>query len=183
MRLDPSGGTQLAFGTKKVRTLNVLPKVLSLDARVLDDILPSKKGKKESGGLIKKQSQPGLMDGKVGDDAIEEQSEDPSKQDGSDSDSGDSSIDMDGDDEDKMYQNVLKEQNKADQMKDAKDKGQHLDDLVDKEMIDLLNVCNRLHMPKIETLEGKFVNFGEIQGSKKVLILDMDETMLQAKFL
>lgn len=68
-------------------------------------------------------------------------------------------------------------------MKDAKDKGEHLDDLVDKEMIDLLNVCNRLHMPKIETLESKMVDFGENQGSKKVLILDMDETMLQAKFL
>jgi hypothetical protein len=68
-------------------------------------------------------------------------------------------------------------------MKDAKDKGEHLDDLVDKEMIDLLNVCNRLHMPKIETLESKYVNFGENPGNKKVLILDMDETMLQAKFL
>lgn len=49
-------------------------------------------------------------------------------------------------------------------MKDAKDKGQHLDDLVDKEMIDLLSVCNRLHMPKIESIESKFVNFGENPG-------------------
>lgn len=71
---------------------------------------------------------------------------------------------MDGEDEDKMYQNILKEQNKADQMKDAKEKGQHLDDLVDKEMIELLNVCNRLHMPKLESIESKFVNFGENPG-------------------
>ena len=63
-------------------------------------------------------------------------------------------------------------------MKDSKDKGQHLDDLVDKEMIDLLSVCNRLHMPKLESIESKFVNFGENPGQKKVLILDMDETML-----
>jgi len=72
----------------------------------------------------------------------------------SDSDSGDSSIDMDGDadDEDKLYQKILAEQNKADTLKDAKDKGNHLDDLVDREMIELLNVCKRLHMPKLETI-------------------------------
>jgi len=45
-------------------------------------------------------------------------------------------------------------------MKDAKDKGTHLDDLIDREMIDLLNICKRLHCPKIEQLSDKFVNFG-----------------------
>lgn len=103
----------------------------------------------------------------------------------SDSDSGDSSIDMDGDadDEDKLYQKILAEQNKADTLKDAKDKGNHLDDLVDREMIELLNVCKRLHMPKLETIQSKYVNFGENPAKTKVLILDMDETMLAAKFL
>ena len=50
-------------------------------------------------------------------------------------------------------------------------------------MISLLNVCKRLHCPKLETISGKFVNFGEKPVNKKVLILDMDETMLHAKFL
>jgi predicted HTH transcriptional regulator len=52
LRLDPTGGTGLAFGTKKVRTLNSLPKMHSLDSRVMNDILPAKKSKKKmSGGL------------------------------------------------------------------------------------------------------------------------------------
>jgi hypothetical protein len=50
-------------------------------------------------------------------------------------------------------------------------------------MISLLNVCKRLHVPKIETLEAKYVNFGPNPENKKVLILDMDETMLHAKFI
>lgn len=68
-------------------------------------------------------------------------------------------------------------------MKDAKQKGEHLNDLVDEEMIELLNVCKRLHMPRSEALKDKFYNMGKRDGNKKVLILDMDETMLHARFL
>lgn len=68
-------------------------------------------------------------------------------------------------------------------MNEAKNKGEHLNDLVDKEMIALLNVCKRLHCPRIESLESKYVYFGENPLQKKTLILDMDETMLHAKFL
>ena len=68
-------------------------------------------------------------------------------------------------------------------MKDAKNKGEHLNDLIDKEMIALLNVCKRLHCPRIETIESKFVNFGDNPEQKKTLILDMDETMLHARFI
>jgi hypothetical protein len=69
------------------------------------------------------------------------------------------------------------------EIREAKKKGEHLDDLVDEEMISLLNVCKRLHQPKLESLASKFVHFGEKPPNKKLLILDMDETMLQAKFL
>ena len=102
-----------------------------------------------------------------------------------DDSSGDSSINMDGDedDEQKLYAQILSEQNKAASLKDAKQKGEHLDDLVDKEMIELLNVCKRLHCPKIEAIASKMVCFGENPPKSKVLILDMDETMLQAKFI
>lgn len=89
---------------------------------MLNDILPKKKKKQSSGGigLANKQQKAGLegiMEGKPGDEDIEEQSDDASqdgKSSASESDSNESSIDMDGEDEDKMYQNILKEQNKAD---------------------------------------------------------------------
>lgn len=68
-------------------------------------------------------------------------------------------------------------------MKDAKKKGEHLDDLIDDEMIELLNVCKRLHMPKEEAIKDKFYYMGPKDNNKKVLILDMDETMLHARFL
>jgi len=76
----------------------------------------------------------------------------------------------------------LSEKDKAANLRDAKQKGEHLDDLVDNEMIELLQVCKRLHCPKIEAIASKMINFGETTKTK-VLILDMDETMLQAKFI
>lgn len=51
-------------------------------------------------------------------------------------------------------------------------------------MIELLNVCKRLHCPKIEAIADKFVTFGPNPiGIQKVLVLDMDETMLHARFI
>ena len=50
-------------------------------------------------------------------------------------------------------------------------------------MIDLLNVCKRLHCPKLESIASKYVYFGNESKMNKVLILDMDETMLHARFL
>jgi len=59
---------------------------------------------------------------------------------------------MDEDNEDKIYTQIMSEQGKAQDMKAAKKKGEHLDDLVDKEMISLLKVCKGLHKPKIESI-------------------------------
>jgi TFIIF-interacting CTD phosphatase-like protein len=50
-------------------------------------------------------------------------------------------------------------------------------------MIELLNVCYRLHMPTMESIKDKCYNMGPRDGNKKVLILDMDETMLHARFI
>jgi hypothetical protein len=69
---------------------------------------------------------------------------------------------LDGEDDENLYKKILLEQEKAQKIKDAKAKGEHLDDLVDKELIDLLNVCRRLYCPKLEELQSKFVNFGPI---------------------
>jgi len=43
MRLGPSSGSHIEFGGKKIKTLNALPKVLSLDSGAINDVLPSKK--------------------------------------------------------------------------------------------------------------------------------------------
>ena len=64
-------------------------------------------------------------------------------------------------------------------MKDAKNKGEHLNDLIDKKMIALLNVCKRFHCPRIETIESKFVNFGDNPEQKKTLILDQKLNIIQ----
>jgi CTD small phosphatase-like protein 2 len=49
----------------------------------------------------------------------------------------------------------------------------------------LLKLCNSLHKPKdkADTLQAKQVKFGENEGKLKTLVLDMDETMLHAKFI
>ena len=77
----------------------------------------------------------------------------------------------------------MSEKDKDTNLREAKDKGQHLDDLVDKEMIELLQVCSRLHKPNVEAIKSKMIEFGPNPTKSKVLILDMDETMLQARFI
>jgi hypothetical protein len=57
-----------------------------------------------------------------------------------------------------------------------------VDDLIDREMVDLLKVCSAFKQPSMDELAGKFVYFGEVTKSK-VLVLDMDETLIHAKFL
>lgn len=208
MRLGPTSGSSMSFKDNQIKTVGNLPKIHSLDSRMLNDILPAKKVKEVERSTGQKLQAPvqglaGIEEGKMGDEDLDDGSEKSDEvfnkqkpRDGDDSsgkiddsddnsDSGESSIDMDGDedDEQKLYAQILSEQNKAATLKDAKQKGEHLDDLVDKEMIELLNVCKRLHCPKIESLVSKMVCFGPNPTKSKVLILDMDETMLQAKFI
>ena len=49
-------------------------------------------------------------------------------------------------------------------------------------MIDLLKVCAHFKCPSMDELRDKMVNFGP-QTRAKVLVLDMDETLIHAKFL
>lgn len=44
-------------------------------------------------------------------------------------------------------------------------------------------MCKRLHKPRVDSIKSKMVKFGENEGKLKTLILDMDETMLHAKFI
>lgn len=171
---------------QKIFTVNSLPKIQSLDARGIKaaiansnnngpDVAPRKGTNTDLIDIAEKDS----------DSSASSFDEDSDKK-NSDSDSdGSSSIDMDngGDDEGKLYQQILQGQAKAKEMLDAKEKGTHVNDLIDQEMIDLLNVCKRLHCPTLESIQDKFYKMGPKDGNKKVLVLDMDETMLQAKFI
>lgn len=58
---------------------------------------------------------------------------------------------------------------------------QNVDDLVDSKLIDLLKACSLLRYPPIEELKPKMVTLGPRQ-KQKLLILDMDETMLHTSF-
>lgn len=57
-----------------------------------------------------------------------------------------------------------------------------MDDLVDVEMVELLKVCSKFACPPLEELAPKQVKFGAATRSK-VLVLDMDETLIHARFL
>ena len=49
-------------------------------------------------------------------------------------------------------------------------------------MIDLMKVCAHFKCPTMDELRDKMVNFGP-QTRAKVLVLDMDETLIHAKFM
>lgn len=49
-------------------------------------------------------------------------------------------------------------------------------------MIDLLKKCQTFKIPTLADISSKFVSFGE-RKRNKVLVLDMDETLIHAKFL
>ena len=139
---------------ENIRTVQEIPKILSMDAGGLDNY--------------------NLMD----DTPVEEKKEDEEK--GSSEDE-ESSVDA-SDDEEAAYQSVLNEQKQATEMKEAKQKGEHLNDLVDNEMKQLLMRCKKFPLPTEAELKPRYVEFGENPEKKKTLVLDMDETLLHAKF-
>jgi predicted HAD superfamily phosphohydrolase YqeG len=49
-------------------------------------------------------------------------------------------------------------------------------------MINLLKACAHLKPPELEAIEKKKVNLGQENRKLKTLILDMDETLIHAKF-
>lgn len=54
--------------------------------------------------------------------------------------------------------------------------------LVDDAMVNLLKACAHLKPPSAESIEKKKVMLGEGSRKMKTLILDMDETLIHAKF-
>ena len=129
MRLGPTAGSSVSFNDKKIKTVSNLPKIHSLDSRMMNDILPSKKqdiNQRETGKKLEpsKKGLPGIEEGKMGDEDIEDcsdksdevfnkqkpltgnsDSEGVNSDDDSDTNSDDSSINLDGDedDENKLY--------------------------------------------------------------------------------
>lgn len=66
--------------------------------------------------------------------------------------SDESSIDGEEDDEDRLYQQILTQ---------STTQKSTVDDLIDKEVIDLLKVCSYFKYPALDELSTKFVYFGE----------------------
>mmetsp|Transcript_35867 Transcript_35867/g.34924 ORF Transcript_35867/g.34924 Transcript_35867/m.34924 type:complete len:150 (+) Transcript_35867:440-889(+) len=64
------------------------------------------------------------------------------------------------------------------------DLSKNIDNLIesDKETIDLLKMCKKFKVPSLEELSEKFYHLGE-RTRNKVLVLDMDETLIHAKYL
>ena len=151
MRLGPTGGSQVSLNdSKKVKTVSNLPKVQSLDSRMMNDILPRKNKRASNTGISDNNSAnskpfipptnglDGIVEGKDGEEDLDDEDSEDSvfnKDDAgsdSDEDSGESSIDMDGEeDEEKLYAKIISEQDKAANLKESKKKGEHLNDLVD----------------------------------------------------
>ena len=65
--------------------------------------------------------------------------------------------------------------------KEKQEKEEQVEQLVDDSMINLLRACSMLKLPELTDLQSRFVNFGP-KTRQKVLILDMDETLLHSKF-
>jgi hypothetical protein len=68
----------------------------------------------------------------------EKKNGDNSSDEDSDDDDDESSIDMDGDNNENLYRDILNNQEEAQKNRDAKATGGQHDDLIDKEMINLL---------------------------------------------
>mmetsp|Transcript_47529 Transcript_47529/g.34806 ORF Transcript_47529/g.34806 Transcript_47529/m.34806 type:complete len:240 (-) Transcript_47529:37-756(-) len=64
------------------------------------------------------------------------------------------------------------------------DLSKNIDSLIesDKETLDLLRQCKRFRQPSLEELKDKFCYFGE-KMRNKVLVLDMDETLIHARYI
>ena len=54
---------------------------------------------------------------------------------------------------------------------------------MDKDMVNLLKLCSKFRHPTLEEIESRSVILGEESLKTKLLILDMDETLIHAKFL
>ena len=117
----------------------------------------------------------------------EPEDDEEEKEDSTSGEEDDSSIDADmqGDDfetEDQIYQRILanQEEAKTEEVQNNQ-KEENISSLVDKNMVNLLKACSMLKRPPQEDIDKKSVNFGP-KTRQKLLILDMDETMIHSKF-
>ena len=163
---------------RKVKTVQQIPKILTIISNDHEMRHMDSHDNKMEGGLRQGYLQ-----------RIEEREDDvsqgggyagPSKIISSSSDFGssdDSSIDggMD-EDEQKMYEQIIATQNNRHKEANI------VDDLIDKDMIELLKVCGKFQCPSLVDLKDKMVSFGQVTRNK-VLVLDMDETLIHSRYL
>lgn len=113
----------------------------------------------------------------LSDDSSLEVTESDTSSEKSDKSSG-SADSQDEDEEEKLYQQLLKQQFEK---KDKLVEKDSVINLVDNELIELLKAFSLFKVPNMGELKQKMVRFGPMVR-QKLLILDMDETMLHTKF-
>jgi hypothetical protein len=157
---------------RKVKTDNRIPNILTFLSSTKEDKIASLARKNS----LQKMKTKGIEEEYDDDESKEDRDNRHERMSGS---SGtESSIDGDLDlDEEQLYNDLSKMQ--EDQEKDQKC---IVDELMDLETIQLLRLCSKFKIPNLEDLSDKFVTFGE-KTRYKVLVLDMDETLIHAKFL
>ena len=124
------------------------------------------------------------------DDVVDEQSDDDSsaksdatsESNSSSDESIDAAINGEDDTEQALYERILAEQEGREIGEERKSSNDlQLEDLVDKNMINLLIFCTMLTKPPAADIEARKVTLGP-QVCSKLLILDMDETLLHSRF-
>ena len=109
-----------------------------------------------------------------------ERSDATSESNGSDTSSIDAALNGEEETEDQLYDRILAAQEGREVQEEQK-KDKQVEELVDKNMINLLRVCGMLTRPTAEEVEQRKVYLGP-KTKSKLLILDMDETLLHSKF-
>ena len=105
-----------------------------------------------------------------------------SSNDSGDDSSIDAAINGEEDTEQALYDKILAAQEGREAgSEESKQPQKQVEELVDKNMINLLRVCTMLQPPKPEEIASRKVTLGP-QTKQKLLILDMDETLLHSRF-
>lgn len=117
-------------------------------------------------------------------DDVSEKSDTSSDDNDSDSDSSiEAALNGEEESEQSIYNKILAAQEGRDagMKEETKSKESPVEELVDRNMINLLRVCAMLTRPTPAEIEERKVTLGP-PTRNKLLILDMDETLLHSKF-
>ena len=177
-RLFMSSSFVAKDGENRLQSHNLIAKQISFSSPLSKDIV---KAVQVNSKDVSKNQQP--IDEENSDDTSEKS--DPSSSENSDSDSSiEAALNGEEETEEAIYNKILAAQESRDagmEGEESKEKENQVEQLVDRNMINLLRVCAMLPKPSPAEIEQRKVVLGP-PTHKKLLILDMDETLLHSKF-